>query len=384
VKIRLTDGSGFIELRHLVEDVDRHGKVRVYYRRKGKEKIRLRAPLGTDEFLAQYRGVHGGTTQEPTKPDKPARMPAKPGSLRSLIQQYYGSAEFRGLEGSTQHARRLILDVLCEERLNTEDRSSPSMGTARYSLMEPKHVRKCRDRKADWPEAANGRVKALRQVFAWAIESGHAKSNPAKDVPYLKGSATGFHTWTMEEVRQYEARHPIGTKARLALALLLLTGQRRSDVIIFGKQHVREAKNISQNLQAVHQGRWLAFTQRKNRNRKPISLMIPLLPELEQVIAGSSCGDMTWLITQFGKPFTGPGFGNWFRVRCDQAGLPHCTAHGLRKAGATIAAERGASERQLMAIFGWQTSKQAVLYTRAAEQKVLAGGAMTLLSIDRK
>ena len=65
-------------------------------------------------------------------------------------------------------------------------------------------------------------------------------------------------------------------------------------------------------------------------------------------------------------------------------GAPHCTAHGLRKAGATIAAERGASERQLMAIFGWQTSKQAVLYTRAAEQKVLAGGAMTLLSIEQK
>lgn len=93
---------------------------------------------------------------------------------------------------------------------------------------------------------------------------------------------------------------------------------------------------------------------------------------------------LTWLVTQFGQPFTSPGFGNWFRVRCDQAGLLHCTAHGLRKAGATIAAERGASERQLMAIFGWQTSKQAVLYTRAAEQKVLAGGAMTLLSIEQK
>ena len=57
--------------------------------------------------------------------------------------------------------------------------------------------------------------------------------------------------------------------------------------------------------------------------------------------------------------------------------------HGSQ-AGATIAAERGASERQLMAIFGWQTSKQAVLYTRAAEQKVLAGGAMALLSIKQK
>jgi integrase len=131
-------------------------------------------------------------------------------------------------------------------------------------------------------------------------------------------------------------------------------------------------------------GRWLAFTQCKNKKRKPISLMVPLLQELEEIIAATPCGDLTWLVTQFGQPFTSPGFGNWFRVRCDQAEFPHCTAHGLRKAGATIAAERGASERQLMAIFGWQTSKQAVLYTRAAEQKVLAGGAMALLSTEQK
>ena len=384
MKIRLADGSGFIELRHLVEDVDRRGHVRVYYRRKGRPKVRLHAPFGSDEFIAQYREAHAGVPQQPPAADVPRRGPAKPGSLRWLIEQYYGSAEFRGLEDSTQHARRLILDALCEELLNTDDLRSPGMGAARYSLMEPKHVRKCRDRKAEWPESANGRVKALRQVFAWAIEAGHAKSNPAKDVPYLKGSGTGFHTWTIEEVRQYEQRHPIGSKARLALALLLLTGQRRSDIITFGKQHVREAKNVPANLRTVHRGRWLAFTQRKNKKRKPISLMVPLLPELEEIIATTPCGDLTWLVTQFGQPFTSPGFGNWFRVRCDQAGLPHCTAHGLRKAGATIAAERGASERQLMAIFGWQTSKQAVLYTRAAEQKVLAGGAMTLLSIEQK
>jgi len=141
-----------------------------------------------------------------------------------------------------------------------------------------------------------------------------------------------------------EQRHPIGSKARLALALLLLTGQRRSDIITFGKQHVREAKNVPANLRTVHRGRWLAFTQRKNKKRKPISLMVPLLPELEEIIAATPCGDLTWLVTQFGQPFTSPGFGNWFRVRCDQAGLPHCTAHGLRKAGATIAAERGASD----------------------------------------
>ncbi|MCE3248703.1 MAG: integrase family protein, partial [Geminicoccaceae bacterium] len=57
----------------------------------------------------------------------------------------------------------------------------------------------------------------------------------------------------------------------------------------------------------------------------------------------------------------------------------HCSAHGLRKAGATIAAENGATEHQLMAIFGWDSPKQAALYTRAANRRKLAGGAMHLL-----
>ena len=62
---------------------------------------------------------------------------------------------------------------------------------------------------------------------------------------------------------------------------------------------------------------------------------------------------MTFLQTEYGKPFTEAGFGNWFRDRCDEAGLPQCTAHGLKKASATIAAENGATTRQLMAMFDW-------------------------------
>ena len=84
-------------------------------------------------------------------------------------------------------------------------------------------------------------------------------------------------------------------------------------------------------------------------------------------------------MTAFGKPFTANGFGNWFRRRCDEAGLPHCSAHGLRKAGATIAAENGATEHQLMAMYGWESPKQAALYTRNADRKRLIGGAMHLL-----
>jgi len=73
------------------------------------------------------------------------------------------------------------------------------------------------------------------------------------------------------------------------------------------------------------------------------------------------------------------GFGNKFRQWCNEAGLHHCSAHGLRKAGATIAAENGATSQQLMAIFGWSSLSMAELYARAADQKRLAESAMHML-----
>jgi integrase len=105
----------------------------------------------------------------------------------------------------------------------------------------------------------------------------------------------------------------------------------------------------------------------------------PWLPEIDQIVKASPCGDLTFLVTEYGKPFTAAGFGGWFRDRCDEAGLPQCSAHGLRKMGATRAAENGATEHQLMAIFDWKTPGQARVYTEKARRKKLAGGAMSLL-----
>ena len=82
------------------------------------------------------------------------------------------------------------------------------------------------------------------------------------------------------------------------------------------------------------------------------------------------------------RPFTDAGFGNKFRQWRNEAGLRHCSAHGLRKAGATLAAHNGATTKQLMAIFGWSSSKMADLYTRATDQKRLAESAMRLLEVS--
>jgi integrase len=231
-----------------------------------------------------------------------------------------------------------------------------------FARLEAKNIRKWRDARADTPEAANGLVKALRQVFGWAVEAEEADRNPARDVAYLKSGSQGHHSWTLEEVEQYEAAHPIGTSARLALALPLYTGQRRSDIVLFGKAHLKNG--------------WLKFTQQKNKGRKPVTLEIPVVPELRQILDASPLGDKAFLVTEFGKPFTSNGFGNRMRKWCDEAGLPHCSAHGLRKAAAARLAERGCSTREIMAVTGHTTSKEVDRYTRGAEQKRLAARAL--------
>jgi integrase len=353
-----------VEYPYVCKDRDRHGNVRFYFRRKGHKKVRIRGTPGTAEFQAAYDAAKSETDRR-----KALRPPAdpgpKPGTLRWLCVRYFGSTDFKQLDPSTQTVRRRVLDHICNEPI------APGM-TETYadfplSRLTAKAVRVLRDRKDGLPEAANVRIKAIRRLFTWAMEDEvpGVTSNPARDVKYLRGRQGGHHSWTVDEVEQYEKRHPVGTTARLALALLLYTGQRRSDVVLFGKQHVRNG--------------WLRFTQHKNRNRKPITLDLPILPALQEIIDASRTGDLTFLVTEYGQPFTANGFGNKMRQWCDEAELPECTAHGLRKAGATIAAENGATAHQLMSIFGWLTLKEAERYTRAAEQKRLAAGAMRLL-----
>jgi hypothetical protein len=105
----------------------------------------------------------------------------------------------------------------------------------------------------------------------------------------------------------------------------------------------------------------------------------PILPELAAVINASPCGDLTFLVTGCGRPFTSAGFDNWFRDRCNEAGLPHCSARGLRKAGTTLAAEAGATDRQLMAMFARSSASQATEYTGTVSCKQLAGEGAKLM-----
>src|SRR5262249_9660501 len=148
------------------------------------------------------------------------------------------SVEFRRLDAKSQYTRRgIIEDCLREPR---KPRLRDLMRDCPLSVLSPAHVKMLRDRKAAKPAAANNRRKYLSSMFGWAVEHGLLRFNPAREVRMVRYATAGFHAWTVDEVRQFEEKYPVGTKARLALALLLYLGVRRGDVVTLGRQHVKD------------------------------------------------------------------------------------------------------------------------------------------------
>ena len=352
--------------KHCVEDVDRYGNIRIYLRLKGRPKVRLEGIPWSPDFMARYEtGLNGPPPEKASDP-----RVTTPNTWKWLCQAYLASTAFKsGLDGVTQRRRRSLLEATYDEP--TAPGAKTRFADFPLARLTSQAIAVLRDRKAAQPDGANNTLKAIRAVFKWALlpEVRKAPHNPARDVPLFRRATDGFHTWSVEEVLQFQRAYPLGTKQALALALLLYVGGRRSDVVKLGRQHLRDGV--------------IRYTQHKNRQKAPMTLEVPVLPELREAIDACPSQHLTFLVTDYGKSFSSNGFGNRFGAWCEKAGLPHCSAHGLRKAGATLAAENGATVSQLMAMFGWRTAKMAELYTKKAEQRRLARCAMSLITLKR-
>jgi integrase len=334
------------------EDTDRHGNIRVYFRIKGRPKVRLRATPWTPEFMAEYEAAKNFTPAPTTKN-------IKINTWRWLVVEYFKSMDFLQLDPSTQHNRRKILEGTFTEPISSTSKNL--FCDIPLQLLNRNAVEVLRDRKRKTPESANHRLKAIKQVFKFAARKNIISSNPARDIERLKIRSSGYATWSLDDVKQFEQHHPVGSKARLALALLLYTGARRSDILTFGRQHIKNNR--------------LVFTQQKTKKQ----LVLPILPQLQTVLDASPCGDLTFLVNEFGRQYSAQGFSNLFRMWSRQAGLKNRSPHGLRKLAATTLANAGASSRMLMSVFGWSSLHEAERYTRAADQQQLAEQAMKLL-----
>jgi integrase len=321
-------------------EYERNGKMVVRFRRTGFKTYYFKAQPWTPDFMAEYQACLDGL-EAPRLTVGLKRT--KPGSFDALIVGFYQSPEFLGTKASSQATARGII-----ERFRAEH------GDKSVTRLERHHIKAMIGKKSATPSAANNLLDRIRVLLNFAVDIGMRKDNPAIGIKGFTIRSDGFHAWTEEEIARFEAKYPIGSRERLAMALMLYTGSRRSDVVELGWQHV--------------EGNRIKIKQRKTGKR----IDIPIHPELAKVLAGTPRTNLTFLVTYKGEPFSAKGFGNWVRHVCDEAKLPECTAHGLRKAISRRMAQAGCSNEIIKSVTGHTTDKEVARYTQSADRAALA------------
>jgi len=324
----------------------RDGRAYYYLRRRGRPRVRLSGLPWSPSFMAAYEAAMSG----PRTAIGAGRV--KPGSVAAVVAEYLDSRLFFGSKSpGTQRMRRGILE-----------RFRAGYGERPFALLPPEWIEALLDSKP--PHAARSWRATLRSLCQFGVKRRYLRTDPTANIKQRAIKGDGFHTWTEDEISQFVRFHPLGTKPRLALALLLYTAQRRSDVVKMGRQHIRDG--------------WLHVKQEKTD--KPLA--IPVHPELRAVLDATPSEHLTFLVTATGKPYGPNHFSETFREWCDAAGLPkRCTAHGLRKAACRRFAEAECSGPEIMSISGHATLKELVRYTKAADQAKMARNAMAKVVI---
>lgn len=329
-------------------ETTRHGSRIYYFRRERGKRIRL-PHLGTPGFNHAYQAALAGNA--PVDVYKP-----RVASFAWLVQQYRGSLAYARFSPATRRQRDNIFEVLAK-----------SVGHEPFTRFTTAGIAASLDKRKDTPAQARNILDALRGLFDWAKTNGHVTANPTDGIkrPVRLKASEGFKAWGEEQVAQYRARWPLGTRQRVWMEVLLNTGLRRGDAVRVGKQHVKDG----------------VATIKTEKTGTLVS--IPLNRDLLEVLSHGPTGDLAFICGANCKPLVKEAFGTMFREACNEAGCKGYSAHGLRKLAATRVAEAGASVAELEALFGWEGGAMASLYTKTANRKRLAPQAMERLENSR-
>lgn len=341
-----------VELPYVTSFRDRHGKLRIYFRHKGK-KTALPSDTLSVEFSEKYAALRAKAEEVPDAA-KAERKRHGPGSFGALVKEYLASPEYRDKAATTRKEYRRVMEKLAAEH-----------GHKLVTDIEARHIRRMRNERADTPGAANTVLSTMKLILSWAIENDWPlKANPAHGVrPYKLGE---WRAWTTDELTAFEARWKPGSMQRRAYALLRYTGQRRTDVAGMTRGHI--------------DGTAIRVKQSKTVGRTGDELWVPMHSALRAELALMELGHLSLLTTNEGKAFDPIYFGAWMAEAIEAAGLPEeCVTHGLRKVAGGDLAEAGCSEFEIMAITGLVTLRMAQHYTKSASRKKMAKAAIVKL-----
>lgn len=345
---------------------DRHGKERFRFRRKGFPSRYFTAPLGSEDFRAEYQRFNSPQAAQEAQAQA-ASARSSPGTIGDLLRRYVSVPDRLGPSDVTRLKVRSILERFAEGREGRMvrdlrfDHIDAIVSKARIKTVD------ARGRACGGVEAARKLRKELRRFLGFAVKLGWLVKNPVDESQPIRVApserSTGYYTWSEDDIARYRARWPLGSKQRLAMELILWTDQRKVDAIHLGRQHVRDGK----------------FVLRQSKTGK--RLVLPIAPPLAAAInAMPTSESLCFIVTEWGRPFSVKGFGGWFREQCDAAGLPRCTAHGLRKATMRRMAELEMPNKSMKSVSGHSKDDEVARYTEAADQERLADRAISRLA----
>lgn len=327
---------------------DRHGRLRVYFRRGSFRRPLPSSGLGLD-FQEAYRQACSDyeAGRAPGVPSKIGAERHEAGTVAQAVALYTASAEFaNGLAPATRRTRFLILRHWAEQ-----------FGSAPIRKLERHNIEAWLA--AMSPGSARGLLHALRPLCAFLVAHKMLKADPCAGIKSPKQRNQEFHTWTPEQVEQFRSYWPIDSMARRTLEFAFSTGARRSDLVKLGWLNVR--------------GDVIRFVPRKTENTTGVAVENDILPPLAEILATLPKTSAPFLVRSDGEPFTPNALSNWFRIWCDQAGLPRCCSlHGVRKAGATEMAEAGGTEHEIMSFLGHAAPTEGAVYTRKVDRRRLS------------
>jgi integrase len=324
---------------------DGAGVLRRYFRKRGHKAVPLPGVPGSVEFMAAYQDALGAGAPSPGP-----RREHGPGSVGALILDYLRSPAFTGLKAESQRSYRRVLDRFGQLHGHRLVHDMPRAKVASYIYAIG----------VEHPSMANLTKSVLRKLLSHAVRLGYRSDNPVIEVDrYRQGT---HHTWTESQLAAYERRWPLGTRERLAYALLLWTGQRGGDVV-----RMRRA-DIS--------GGAIAVVQEKTGT----ALSVPIDPELAAAIKAGPANGLHLIGAPNGRPIRRPALTALIKRGVAAAGLPpECVPHGLRKAQMRRLAEAGATAKEIASVSGHKTLNEVARYTAAADQRRLSRRAMDRL-----
>jgi integrase len=323
------------------------------YRRNG---ALIRLPNGrgfTDDFWKAYYDAEAYVLRAEPPPIGETRT--KPNSIDAALVGFYHSTTFLNLAPSSQRAVRQSL----------ERDFRPIVGVAPLAHLRPKHIIELISEKtAKTPAGARLLLSSIRSFTRHCVAVELIERDPAIGIKGPEVTSDGFVTWTEDQIKQFEDRHPIGSLARLAEGLHVFTAQRTSDAIRIGWQHVRDGV--------------IRITQQKTK----MAVAIPIHPELKPILdAVRRTGDLSFLYAAAGRRFGQSFYNAQWRKWCAEAGLPkECKPHGLRKAAARRLAEAGCNVHEIAAITGHKTLSEIQRYTERVDRERLARQAIAAIT----